>query len=140
VSRFPPCPAIRRQATSQCSSHAREQARVISFAALSLCHRSRREPTAPRHARVSSIASACQEPLGAPGTVRERKRVAVPLGDRRLRRCPEPRAGHLLRDAVGQVVAEQLCEEFVGSVDAVGVFERVKIHQEPAYHGERERC
>jgi hypothetical protein len=58
----------------------------------------------------------------------------------RLRCCPEPRAGHLLRDAVRQAVAEQLCEEFVGGVDAVGVFERVEIHQEPAYHGERERC
>jgi hypothetical protein len=28
---LPPCPAIRRQATSECSSHAREQARVIRF-------------------------------------------------------------------------------------------------------------
>jgi hypothetical protein len=61
VSRFPPCPAIRRQATSQCSSHAREQARVISFAALSLCHRSGREPTRldtlaarPKRARVEA--------------------------------------------------------------------------------------
>jgi hypothetical protein len=40
------------------------------------------EPGAQEDARTSSIASACQEPLGAPGTVRERKRVAVPLGIR----------------------------------------------------------
>jgi hypothetical protein len=64
---------------------------------------------------------------------------AVPLGDP-LRRCPEPGAGHLLRGVARQALAEQLCEQFVGGVDAVGVFERVEIHQEPAYHGERERC
>ncbi len=90
-------------------------------------------------ARSSSKASACREPLGTPGTVRQRKRWLSRSGIR-LRVAPEPCAGHLLRDAVRQAVAEQLCEEFVGSVDAVGVFERVKIHQEPAYHGERERC
>jgi hypothetical protein len=45
----------------------------------------------------------------------------------------------LLRDAARQVLAEQLDEQVVGGVNAVGVFERVEIHQEPAYHGERER-
>jgi hypothetical protein len=44
-------------ASRECAS-TREQARMISFAPLSLCHRSRREPTAPRHARCSSLASA----------------------------------------------------------------------------------
>ena len=43
--------------------------------------------------------------------------------------CPEPRAGQLLRDLARQARAEQLCEQFVGGVDAVGVFERVEIHQ-----------
>jgi hypothetical protein len=53
---------------------------------------------------------------------------------------PMDRPTQLLRDAVWQAVAEQLCEEFVGCVDAVGVLERVEIQQEPAYHGERECC
>jgi len=41
---LPPCPAIRRQATSECSSARGSRRRVISFAALSRCHRSGREP------------------------------------------------------------------------------------------------
>lgn len=58
----------------------------------------------------------------------------------RLRRGPEPRTRRLLRDAVQQRVAEQLGDQSVGGVHAVGVFERVEIHEEPADHGERERC
>jgi hypothetical protein len=84
----------------------------------------------------------CECLPGAAGDARNRppaEAVAVPLGDP-FAALPKPRAGHLLRDAVRQAVAEQLCEEFVGGVDAVGAFERVEIHQEPAYHGERERC
>jgi hypothetical protein len=58
----------------------------------------------------------------------------------RLRRYPEPRAGHLLRRVARRGVAEQLYEQFVGGIDAFGVVEGVEIQQEPAYHGERERC
>ena len=54
--------------------------------------------------------------------------------------CSEPRAGVLSRDGVRQAAAEQLYEQLVGRVDAVGVLERVEIQQKPAYHGQRERC
>jgi hypothetical protein len=46
---------------------------------------------------------------------------------------------HLLCDSARQALAEQLYEQFVCGVDAVGVFERVEIQQKSAYHGERER-
>jgi hypothetical protein len=65
----------------------REQARGISFAALPLCHRSKREPTAPRDARCSSgarvaravvdtLASLAEAGVGPPrrGTSRALKR------------------------------------------------------------------
>ena len=48
----------------------REEARVVSFAALSLCHRSRREPTAPRHARCSSFAGGSSATSAAPACQR----------------------------------------------------------------------
>ena len=53
-----------------------------------------------------------------------------------------PRASRraLIARLARQARAEQLYEQFVGGVDAVGIFERVEIHQEPTYDGERERC
>ena len=60
----------------------REQARVISFAALSLCRRSRREPTAPRDSPCSSEAGAVAD-RGVRCRIRTRKRRhrwAAPVG------------------------------------------------------------
>jgi hypothetical protein len=47
---------------------------VISFAALSLRHRSRREPAAPRDSRRSSRARVSEEPFGTLASVRQRER------------------------------------------------------------------
>lgn len=45
-----------------------------------------------------------------------------------------------MRNASRKAVAEQFCEQFVGVIDVVGVVEGVEIHEQPADHGERERC
>ena len=104
--------------------------------AIALVDESGRESIVVRDARGSSRARACKEPPGTSAAVRQRERCPV----RRSADGAAQRAGHLLRGVARQARAEQLCEQFVGGVDAFGVFERVEIHQEPAYHGERERC
>ena len=64
----------------------RRQARVISFAAVSLCHRSRRQPMAPRHARCSSSPAGISQASAATTASRRKRERGAPWRLRRRRR------------------------------------------------------